>query len=388
MHLHGFYFDVTGEGTGLRHDAYGEADARHVVTHLMPPGSTMELAWTPERAGNWLFHCHIVAHVAPLLRFWQNNEGHAHHKVNHASTGMAGLVMGITVSGDNAPAAPPSLASHTRKLTLTMEKRGGFWKPEDAFGFALKSGGDESAPGDVTVPGPRLVLARNEPVAITLENRLPEATSIHWHGIELESFYDGVAGFSGTSVSTTPLIAPGESTVVRFTPPRAGTFIYHTHSHDNRQLASGLYGALVVVEPGETFDPARDHIVLLGNEGPRDPARAERLPVVVNGTRKAAIALKRGMPNRIRLINITQNFSGLNVSFIHANEPMAWRAAAKDGADLPASQQTTRPAMRQPISVGETYDFVVQPPPAGPMWIEVRRGNGEWVQQVPVTLAP
>jgi hypothetical protein len=45
---------------------------------------------------------------------------------------------------------------------------------------------------------------------------------------------------------------------VRFTPPRTGTFIYHTHLHDH-QLASGLYGALVVVEAGETFDPAHGH---------------------------------------------------------------------------------------------------------------------------------
>ena len=60
------------------------------------------------------------------------------------------------------------------------------------------------------------------------------------------------------------MIEPGASFVVRITPPRAGTFIYHTHLHDYRQLSSGLYGPLIVTEPGETFDPATDHVVVLG----------------------------------------------------------------------------------------------------------------------------
>ena len=53
----------------------------------------------------------------------------------------------------------------------------------------------------------------------------------------------------------TPLIQPGERFMVRFAPPRAGTFIYHTHMHDERQLGSGMYGALVVLEAGRAFDP-------------------------------------------------------------------------------------------------------------------------------------
>ena len=389
MHLHGFYFDVVGEGTGLGHQTLAPEDYRHVVTHLMPPGSAMDIEWTPERAGNWLFHCHIVAHAGPLLRFWETPDaGHAHHGAAHAAKGMSGLVMGITVDGAAHVSAARPLATPAREITLAMIKRAGYWKPEDAFGFAINTGIADPTPADVTIPGPTLVLSRGEPVEITLDNTLSEATSIHWHGIELDSYYDGVAGFSGTSISTTPLIAPGESIVVRFTPPRAGTFIYHTHSHDDHQLASGLYGALIVLEPGETYDAARDHIVLLGSEGPRGPVAGQPFPVVVNGSRSAAVVLKRNTANRIRLINITPNFAGLNVSLMQGNQPLEWRPIAKDGANLSASRQIPRPALRQPTSVGETYDFVVHPSAAGPIWLEVRRGNGEWVQQVPVTLAP
>lgn len=165
---------------------------------------------------------------------------------------------------------------------------------------------------------------------------------------------------------------------MRFTPPRAGTFIYHTHSHDLRQLASGLYGAIVVLEPGEAFDPARDHVVVLGMEGTKDTQTYEWFPVVVNGGRSASLKFKGGVPNRVRFINITTNFGGLNVSMIAGNQPISWRPVAKGGAELPSSQQEPRPAWRQSVSVGETYDFIVDTPPAGRAWIEVRRVTGEW----------
>ena len=71
--------------------------------------------------------------------------------------------------------------------------------------------------------------------------------------MELESYYDGVHGWSGIGPRQTPMIEAGGRFVVRFTPPRAGTFIYHTHLHDHRQLSSGLYGAMIVTEPGETL---------------------------------------------------------------------------------------------------------------------------------------
>jgi len=80
-------------------------------------------------------------------------------------------------------------------------------------------------------------------------NHLQEPTAIHWHGIELDSYSDGVPGFGGTAGSVTPPVAPGGTFTARFTPPRAGTFIYHTHWHNSAQLAGGIYGPLIVLEP-------------------------------------------------------------------------------------------------------------------------------------------
>jgi FtsP/CotA-like multicopper oxidase with cupredoxin domain len=391
MHLHGFYFDVHGVGTGLRQIAYRAADVRKVVTENMAIGGTMEMEWTPERPGNWLLHCHLIAHVTPALRFWMAEapvSDHAAHGSHDPSSAMAGLVMGIRVTGEapNASSVPATIPP-ARQLTMVMRKKSGYWQPEDAYGFALTSGEGVDPSTGPTVPGPLLVLRRGEPVEITLKNDLPEETAVHWHGIELESQYDGVPGWSGSAGSATPAIPSGGSFRVRFTPPRAGTFMYHTHAHDLRQLASGLYGAIVVLEPGETFDPARDHVVLLGMEGAKDTLKYDRFPVVVNGSRRASLTFKPGTPNRLRLINITTNFGGLNVSVIGGNQPVNWRAVAKDGADLPESQRRTIPALNQQVGVGETYDFLVDPPPAGQLWIDVRRASGEFVQQVPVRIS-
>ena len=125
-------------------------------------------------------------------------------------------------------------------------------------------------------PSPTLVLAKGEPVALTLVNKTAGDTTIHWHGIELESYNDGVAGWSGDSRQTTRLVPAGGTLNVWFTPPRAGTFIYHTHAHDVHQLSSGMYSALLVVPDRKTFDAEREKVVLLGGSGPAPPTSALR----------------------------------------------------------------------------------------------------------------
>jgi FtsP/CotA-like multicopper oxidase with cupredoxin domain len=83
--------------------------------------------------------------------------------------------------------------------------------------------------------------------------------------MELESFYDGVHGWSGAAGARAPMVEPGGTFAVRFTPPRAGTFIYHTHLHDHRQLSSG--STALVGGAGTTLDPAVDHPLVLGRSG-------------------------------------------------------------------------------------------------------------------------
>lgn len=396
MHLHGFYFTVESAGNGERDQPVADANRQAVVTHLLRSDATMTMAWTPEREGNWLFHCHIMHHVSPERRFTDpaphaggEPGSHAHHGAHDPSGGMAGMIIGVTVV---KPAAPPAIESTAaagrvpRRLTLDMvrESTGG----ETRFGFALAGDGVAAATpeGRASSPGPVLVLRRNEPVEITVRNQLGESTAVHWHGMELDSIYDGVHGFSGVGRKRSPMIAPGGSFVVRFTPPRTGTFIYHTHLHDQRQLPLGLYGAMIVVGEGETFDAAVDHIVVLGRSG-LDPAAPNvvfpTIPVVINGETAPRSVWKAGRRHRVRLINITPD-DILVVAMESAQGVAKWTPVTKDGAPLPG-QRRAEVAAQQTIAVGETYDFEVDLPAAPQnLWINVRSTAGRWLAQAHV----
>jgi manganese oxidase len=374
MHLHGFHFEVASVGDGLRDTTFGNGHRQRVVTQLLPPGGTFGMIWEPQRVGNWVFHCHILAHVSPAQGMSEPGDHGAHHP-GAAMAGMAGLVLGVTIVDPDGAAIDyrESAAIPTRRLTLFMqtEKREG---ATPAYGFALAEK-SQAPPEKISVPGPTLVLRRGEPVEITLVNRLPEATSIHWHGMELDSFYDGVHGWGGIGSQRTPLIEPGGSFVVRFTPPRSGTLIYHTHMHDTRQLTSGLYGAMLVMEPGETHDAAVDHVVVIGRDGPGMDA-----PTVINGSHAPQMVWKAGTRHRVRFVHITPDDIFV-VSLRTAEKPIEWRPIMKDGAAIPSDQRAPKPAV-QTIAVGETYDFELDAPPGRQtLWMEVRSPAGKWHAQ-------
>jgi FtsP/CotA-like multicopper oxidase with cupredoxin domain len=217
------------------------------------------------------------------------------------------------------------------------------------------------------------VLTQGNPVAITVVNHTPEPTAIHWHGIELDSYFDGVAGFSGTPQRLAPVIAPGDSFEARFTPPRAGTFIYHTHVDELRQEPAGMSGPLIVLEPGQRYDPATDIPVLISS--PRDSAE-QRQFVLLNGRRAPApVAVRVGVPLRLRFINITLGRPSLRVEVRRDTALQSWRALAKDGRELALARQVLRVA-RQTISIGETFDFAFTPSEAGEYRFEAQRANG------------
>ncbi len=319
MHLHGFYFDVVSQGNGLMDSPIDSAHVRRVVTQLVPSGGTMTMAWTPEREGNWLFHCHIMAHVSPTRRLSGAASGHIHGEPSAAhgeprsahgepggahseppiahdeAGGMAGMILGVTVlpaEGGRRPA--PVRATSPRKLTLTIQRRPA---TPPACRLPASSLPKEQRRRDraPSAPGPAIVLHRNAPVEITVENRLTEATALHWHGMELDSFYDGVHNWSGIDRQLAPMIEPGGTFVVRFTPPRSGTFIYHTHLHDYVQLSGGMYGPLIVLDEGETFDPATDHVVVLGRRSVTSEAAnilQDAASVVINGQREPRFVWK------------------------------------------------------------------------------------------------
>jgi Putative multicopper oxidases len=218
----------------------------------------------------------------------------------------------------------------------------------------LQQGDTPPNPDSVVIPGSPIVLTRGRPTDIVVVNRLREPTSIHWHGIELESYSDGVPGWSGSGNHLAPSIAPGDSFVARLTLPRAGTFMYHTHLNDIEQITSGLYGGIVVLEPGERFDSTTDHLFVAGWDGPTEDDSTGPRTLINGDSLPAVMELAAGVSHRFRFVNIGPA-NRFDFMIFRDTSLVSWRRVAKDGADLPPTQAILVPA-RQNIEVGETFD--------------------------------
>ena len=384
MHLHGFYFNIDARGNGRVDEAFNRARTpRLVVTDRVPPGGTLALTWVPERSGNWLFHCHDNFHILANrpLDGSPPQPPVTQHVTNHAMDMMGGLVLGIEIQARRG--TPVATEPRTRRaLRLVVRNDTGGTADEPSFGYELQ---DPTAPNGSTqplLPGPTLVLTRNEAVAITVVNEIPEPTAVHWHGIELDSYYDGVAGFAGRRGRIAPAIAPNDSFVARFTPPRAGTFIYHPHADELRQQQGGLSGAIVVLEPGQIFNPDNDIVLLIST-----PRRGvDGTTVLLNGTNAPVTREWRvGQRYRLRFVDIHTARPSMTARMLRDSTVLSWRAIAKDGMDLPADQATTQPA-QQLMGNGETYDFVFTPAAPGNIRLIVSAQTGQVLVSMPVVV--
>lgn len=161
-------------------------------------------------------------------------------------------------------------------------------------------------------PGQTLRLPQGARLVRRLANDLPEATTVHWHGIRIDNAMDGVAGLTQDPVE------PGATFDYDFVLPDAGTWWYHAHTRSYEQVARGLYGALVV-EEADPPEVDRDEVLVLDDwrlnprDGQIDPdfpnmhdlSHGGRLGnfVTTNGRYDLALAVRRHERLRLRLIN-------------------------------------------------------------------------------------
>jgi FtsP/CotA-like multicopper oxidase with cupredoxin domain len=287
--------------------------------------------------------------------------------------------MGIEVRPKGPPVSQPNDRAR-RRLRLVARVDSGGTDTEPAYGYVLQDGKSSTPTRSPLLPGPTIFLKRGEPVSITVVNELPEATAVHWHGIELESYFDGVAGFSGGSGRVSPAIAPRDSFEARFTPPRAGTFIYHPHADEVRQQEAGLSGAIVVLDNPDTYDPVHDVVLLVST--PRREADGET--VFLNGTNAPRpLDMRVGEHYRLRLVNIHTYRPSMIARLMRDSTLLEWRAVAKDGRDLPPDQATMRPAQQQ-TSNGETYDFELTPAAPGDLRFTMSSAAGVRLVSMPI----
>ena len=389
LHLHGFYFRVERSGGERADTAMPRSRQALLNMRLIPIGGSLLLSFVPSTPGNWVFHCHFASHVGEDVTLHGGTDGYIHggnHEVpEHDRPGghtMRGLVIGMHVTPKPGYKEPD--AKERRIIDLLIQKKpnaltGGI----TGYGFLVQKGTQVPARDSISIPGPVLELKRGQPVRIQVHNNLTdEQSGVHWHGLEIESYPDGVANFSGIGDRIMPPIPPGGMFAAEFTPPRSGTFPYHSHLHEMRQIGSGMYGAIIVSDTPR--DTTRDHLIVAGGGGLPIFHKETPAPMLVNGRRNPRpIVMTAGVLNRIRIVSIHADMV-LNFRFGTEEQVARWTPLAKDGADLP-------PAMRVPqaglamMGPGETADFLYTPLKPGSMQLEVWMGTWQRIV-VPVEI--
>lgn len=166
-----------------------------------------------------------------------------------------------------------------------------------------------------TVPGPLIQGKVGDTLIVHFKNSLPEATTIHWHGLRVPNDMDGAPG-----VTQQP-IEPGEEFRYEFTLRDAGTYWYHPHSDSAAQVGYGLYAPLVVTDPNEP--KLADDLVLIlsdmnitetGELGPPDSGGnfgdlfgREGNVLLVNGKVLPTLKVRTGKQQRWRIINAARS---------------------------------------------------------------------------------
>ena len=167
------------------------------------------------------------------------------------------------------------------------------------------------------VPGPGLRFRHGERVRINVTNRLPESTTVHWHGLILPNVMDGPAHI------TQEPIAKGGLYRYEFTAVQSGTYFYHSHDHVDRQQSLGLYGAMTIdpAEPDPSLEADHEYTLLLQEWLLREGLTYPAMPMdggqpnyfTINGRAYPAtdtIRMRVGETLKVRFI-------GSNNGFIH-----------------------------------------------------------------------
>jgi manganese oxidase len=190
------------------------------------------------------------------------------------------------------------------------------------------------------VPGPQIRVREGDRVRVNLTNKLPESTSIHFHGLELPNDQDGVPFI------TQPPVKPGAAYTYEFTVPNAGSHMYHSHHNSAMQVGLGLLGAFVV-EPKRSIPAQRadvDYVMVLNDGSHGYTLNGKGFPAT------EPVVCKQGQTVRLRFMN-----EGMMIHPMHLHG-MHMTVIAKDGWDQPAPWKCDT----LNIAPGERWDVLVK----------------------------
>jgi FtsP/CotA-like multicopper oxidase with cupredoxin domain len=204
---------------------------------------------------------------------------------------------------------------------------------------------------------------------VTLVNHLPDATSIHWHGIIGPNAMDGVAGVTQDAVK------PGGTFTYEFVANEAGTYWYHSHQDTSHQIADGLIGSIVVESKDEHAATGRDYSLLVHTQ-PGGNA------IAVNGTSNLRLDATPGETVRLRIINaVVPGFDGAPLAPVLVGAP--YFVEALDGHDVNAPHQLG--PERLPLGMGQRADLVFTMPDKAAVRLVGLKGNAMFPWSAPPT---
>jgi manganese oxidase len=208
-------------------------------------------------------------------------------------------------------------------------------------------------------PGPTLEAVEGDRVRIFVTNRLPEHTTVHWHGILLPNGMDGVGGLNQ------PHIRPGETWVYEFTLRQHGTYMYHPHADEMVQMAVGMMG-LFIVHPREPEPVERDFGILLhawavhpGTYRPDPSVMLDFNLFTFNGRvfpGTAPLVAKTGDRVRIRVGNLSMDEHPIH---LHG---YTFQIVGTDGGAIPPSARWPAATVQVPVGSTRAIEFLADAP--------------------------
>ena len=210
-------------------------------------------------------------------------------------------------------------------------------------------------------PGPTIEAVEGDKVRIFVTNRLPEHTTVHWHGMAVPSGMDGVGGL------TQPHVKPGKTLVYEFELRKSGTFMYHPHSDEMVQMAMGMMGMFIVHPRDQAFRAVDRDFVFMMSSYRIDPGtylpRVNEMTDfnmwtfnsrVYPGIDPLAVRLNDRV--RIRIANLTMTNHPIH---LHGH---SFAVSCTDGGWVPESAQWPEVTVDVPVGAIRAIDFVADNP--------------------------
>lgn len=210
-------------------------------------------------------------------------------------------------------------------------------------------------------PGPTIEAVEGDKVRIFVTNKLPEHTTIHWHGILLPNGMDGVGGL------TQPHIKPGKTFVYEFVLQKSGTFMYHPHADEMVQMAMGMMGFFVVHPRDPRFMRVdRDFVFLIGafdiDPGSYVPKVFTMLDFNLWTWNSRVfpgidhLVVRKGDRVRVRMGNLSMTAHPIHMHGYH------FSVTCTDGGWVPESARWPETTIDVPVGAMRAFEFVADVP--------------------------